>query len=71
MSGHLARKRCGCGADWLADSAPAEYLTAHLESWKAKGWTIEHGVTFEIGFKAVTEGSRCPHGSARSQPEKT
>jgi hypothetical protein len=62
MSGYLARKPCGCGVDWLAKSAPAEYLTAHLEKWKALGYTVEEQ-TFAAGFEAVTAGSRCPHGA--------
>lgn len=71
MSGYLARKSCGCGVDWLADTAPAEYLTIHLEKWKALGYTVEPGVVFAVGFEAVTAGSRCPHDAPPTQPEKT
>ncbi len=70
MSGYLARKPCGCGADWLAKSAPTDYLNRHLEKWKALGYTVEE-TTFAEGFEAVTAGSRCPHGAAPNQPEKT
>jgi hypothetical protein len=70
MSGYLARKPCGCGADWLAKTAPADYLKAHREKWAELGYTVEEA-EFKIGFEAVTAGSRCPHGAAPTQPEQT
>lgn len=59
-AGQVARRRCGCAVDFLADAADPTFRAIHLAAWDRQGFTrqpMKYGAAAEL----IAKGQWCSH----------